>query len=198
MQLLILIPILLIALSIHEAAHAFVADKLGDPVPRAMGRVTLNPIKHLDPFGTAVLVFTALFAPITFGWGKPVLFNPANLKNPKKDSGLVAIAGPASNITMAIIGILLILVIKDPIVTSVLQVFITLNVILAAFNLLPIYPLDGFNFVTAFLPNNLSRDFAETARYGNIVLILLILTGAISKILMPVVSATFYLIKLVS
>jgi len=187
MSLILTIIILIFALSIHEAAHAKVADILGDPTPKYLGRVSLNPIKHLDPMGTAVFLITAISGGPVFGWGKPVVFNPANLKNPKRDAGLVALAGPASNILTATITIAIVPFINIVLIQGVLVQFVILNVILAVFNLIPIYPLDGFNIVAGFLPNNLSRDFSETSKYGIWILLLLILTNAISKILSPVI-----------
>ncbi|HHH14130.1 MAG TPA: site-2 protease family protein, partial [candidate division WWE3 bacterium] len=130
-----------------------------------------------------------------FGWGKPVVFNPYNLKNPKRDAGLVALAGPVSNIILASLSILILYLTKDPLLLSLLIPFIQLNVVLAVFNLIPIYPLDGYNIMVAFLPHHLSEQFQETSRYGVYILLLLVLTGAISKILYPVLSLVQYLIN---
>ena len=189
MEILTILLLLIISLVIHEFAHAYIADKLGDPTPRYMGRVTLNPIKHLDPMGTAILIFTTLMPGPSFGWGKPVIFNPSNLKNPKRDTGLVAFAGPASNLIMALVGIIVIATLANPLLATLLQYFVILNVILAIFNLIPIYPLDGFNVMQAILPEQLSLEFQETSKYGMFVLILLIFTGAIRIILTPVLNA---------
>ena len=195
MEILLILLFLFIALSVHEFAHAYVADKLGDSTPRLMGRVTLNPIKHMDPIGTFLLVVTMLSPGPAFGWGKPVVFNPYNLKNPKRDAGLVALAGPVSNIILASLSILILYLTKDPLLLSLLIPFIQLNVVLAVFNLIPIYPLDGYNIMVAFLPHHLSEQFQETSRYGVYILLLLVLTGAISKILYPVLSLVQYLIN---
>ncbi|NCT55254.1 site-2 protease family protein [bacterium] len=196
--LLFLLPVLLLALSIHEFAHAYAADKLGDATPRMMGRVTLNPLKHLDPVGTALLVITALIPGPTFGWGKPVIFNPYNLKNPKRDTGIIAFAGPLSNIAMALLGFGTLYIgfgtIPEVLIAIILQ-FIIINVVLATFNLIPIYPLDGFNVISSILPNELSEQFKETYRYGTIILLLLIFTGTTGKILGPVINFTYNLLS---
>ncbi len=183
---LLILIFLFLALSVHEFAHAYVADKLGDSTPRLMGRVTLNPLKHMDPLGTFLLIFTMLSPGPAFGWGKPVVFNPYNLKNPKRDAGLVALAGPCSNIIMSLLSFFIIYLTKDSFLASLLVPFIQLNVVLAVFNLIPIYPLDGYNIAVAFLPSNLSEQFQETSKYGIYVLLLLVLTGTTSKILLPV------------
>lgn len=198
MEIIILIAILIIALSVHEAAHAFVAYKLGDPTPKVQGRVTLNPIKHLDPIGTAILVLTIISPGPGFGWGKPVQFNPINLGHPKRDIGIVAFAGPLSNIVMGIVGISILPFINDPLFYTLLVQFIQLNAILAAFNLIPIYPLDGYNVVLSILPNNLSEQFSETSKYGTIILLVLILTGAIGQILLPILNIVNSIIYLFS
>src|SRR3989339_703849 len=133
------IAALLFAITIHEFAHAWTADRLGDPTPRLQGRITLNPIAHLDPLGTLMLIL------FRFGWGKPVQFDQFNLKNPRRDAALISLAGPASNIASAIVlslilqltGTVLPLILTEAIIPT----FIVLNVLLAIFNLIPIHPL---------------------------------------------------------
>lgn len=137
---------IIIAIGIHEAAHCYMADYLGDPTPRSMGRLTLNPIAHLDPLGTLMIVVTGLF-----GWGKPAPFDPYNLKDPKRDTALIALAGPASNILLAILlSIILHLSALPLALSTVLFFLIALNVNLALFNLLPVPPLDGSKIFTKF------------------------------------------------
>lgn len=176
---------LLVGVGFHEACHAFMATALGDTTPERQGRATLNPIAHLDPAGTLMMLF------VGFGWGKPVQFNPYGLKtNPKTAILLVSAAGPLSNFIAAF---LLALPIKLNMVPyenpfgSVLRVNTTeeyiglflsgavyLNVILGVFNLMPIHPLDGFKVVVGLLPGDLSEQFASLAKYGPGVLMLLI------------------------
>ncbi|MBI2028959.1 site-2 protease family protein [Candidatus Gottesmanbacteria bacterium] len=159
---------LVIAITVHEFAHALVADRLGDPTPRLQGRLTLNPLSHLDPIGTIMILL------VSFGWGKPVQFDPFNLKNPRRDAALISIAGPISNLILAT---LLSVVIRfiPPVAGQILLPVIYLNVLLAVFNLLPIHPLDGFKIVGGLLSENQAREWYSLERYGFIFLILLLL-----------------------
>lgn len=178
---------LIMALSIHEFAHAWAADTLGDPTPRSQGRLTLNPLAHLDPLGT-LLMFIA-----GFGWGKPVVFDPFNLRNPRRDTALVAFAGPLSNLIMALIAFLIV-----PIIPAEWQVipvqFAHINILLAAFNMIPITPLDGSKILIGLLPRQLAYEFEETMRrYGFFILILFVLPLAggaspLSYILNPLIT----------
>lgn len=187
MDFIFLFPLIIIALTVHEFAHAITAYKLGDGTPKMQGRVTLNPLAHLDPLGTILIVITSLTG-IGFGWGKPVMVNPENFNNPKKDMGLVAIAGPFSNILMAIISLIIIIIYPDTIFTSTLITFVMLNCVLATFNLIPIFPLDGYNVLLSLLPNNLAEQFAQTAKYGIFFLMALVFSGATSIIISPVIN----------
>lgn len=179
---------LVISVTIHEFAHAFVADKLGDPTPRYQGRVTLDPRAHLDPLGTIAILL------IGFGWGKPVQFDPYNLKDPKKDTALIALAGPASNILLATLLSLVIGVFNlQGLAVGILLPLIFINVMLAIFNLVPVYPLDGSKIAQAILPKEIALEYELfMSRYGNLVLLALILPlfgsrSAISQLISPII-----------
>ena len=177
---------LIMALSVHEFSHALVADRLGDPTPRSQGRLTLNPLKHLDPIGTLLLFL------VGFGWGKPVMFDPYNLKNPRQDAALISIAGPISNLLMA----LLFSIVGKALLGeyfAFLVPFIYTNIVLAIFNLVPIGPLDGQKIVLGLLPRDLAYEFEMImSRYGTLILLLLILpvfgTSPITALIDPVIT----------
>ncbi|MEK7526231.1 MAG: site-2 protease family protein [Patescibacteria group bacterium] len=162
---------LLTAITIHEFAHAFAADKLGDPTPRIDGRLTLNPLAHLDPLGTLMMLL------IRFGWGKPVVFDPYNLKNPTRDAAVISFAGPLSNLLLS--GVLAIIYHLTPgslIMRELIPPFIILNVTLAIFNLVPIHPLDGGKILVGLLPKKESYKVdIFLKQYGTWMLLLLIL-----------------------
>lgn len=184
---------IVLSLSIHEFAHAFTADKLGDNTPRLLGRVTLDPRAHLDPLGTLLILFAG------FGWGKPVEFNPINLANPKRDSAIIAFAGPLSNFVLAaLLSLLLHMFALSP--NSLLGIFFYLtifyNVMLGVFNLLPIYPLDGFKVVAGLLPANLYIQWMQMQQYGLIILLLLIFTRTTGVIVTPVINFILILLGL--
>jgi len=178
----IVLVALVISLSVHEFAHAWVSDKLGDPTARYLGRVTLNPRAHIDPLGMLFLVVAG------FGWGKPVPFNPANLKFPKRDSALIALAGPASNFILAIItATILKFVNPGSLVGGALYLLVFYNLMLGVFNLMPFHPLDGFKIVGGLLPNNLAIQWYQMQPYGIIILVAFIFTNSFQKVVLPVV-----------
>lgn len=161
---------LIVGVTIHEFAHAFTAERLGDPTPRLMGRLTLNPLAHLDPIGTLMILL------VRFGWGKPVQFDAFNLKNPRKDAALISIAGPISNLLLAfVLSMIIRLSLLPPLLIQFLLPIIILNIVLAVFNLLPIHPLDGFKMVEGFLSEEQAREWASLERFGLLFLLLLIL-----------------------
>lgn len=169
------IVFIVIALSVHEFAHAKAADMLGDPTPRLQGRLTLDPRAHLDLWGSI------LFLVAGFGWGKPVQFDPYNLKNPRQDAMKIALAGPLSNIIMALSVSIIIKLIYllfpslSPLFFDIARIFITLNVFLAVFNLIPIEPLDGFKIVGGLLSEEQAIKWYSLRPYGMFFLIALII-----------------------
>lgn len=180
---LIFIPPILFALTIHEFAHAWLADRLGDPTPRSMGRLTLNPLPHIDPMGALVLLL------VHFGWGKPVMINPLNFKDPKRGEMLVALAGPASNFVAAMVlgvayRILSPAAAGGPawmeISVAMLYGAVWVNLALAAFNMLPIFPLDGSKVLMGLLPLKHAYEFSNLERVGPILLLGLIMIGWMS------------------
>ncbi len=178
-----------ISLSVHEAAHAFMADRLGDPTARLNGRLTLNPLAHIDPLGTLMLLF------FRFGWGKPVPIDPYNLREPRRDAGLVSLAGPASNLILATLlsFVLRLLPVHSSLLTILLAPIITLNVSWAIFNLLPLHPLDGGKILVGFLPKEIAlsvEDFLQ--EYSLILLIFIIFPvfgySVLSSVVWPIVN----------
>ena len=179
------IIVLLFSVILHEIAHGYIALRLGDTTARDAGRLTLNPIKHIDLFGTIILplLFVMVGAPV-FGWAKPVPYDPRFLKNPQKASGLIALAGPATNFSLAIffalISRIVILFPLDQFLSTFylfLAVIVQVNIALAIFNLLPIPPLDGSGVLFSVLPRGTERMQAVLHRYGFILLIALIYMG---------------------
>ncbi|MFO7676256.1 MAG: site-2 protease family protein [bacterium] len=168
-------PAILFGLTVHELAHGWVAWRLGDPTARSMGRLTLNPLKHLDPVGTIALIL------FRFGWAKPVIIDPTYFRHPTRDMALSALAGPAANLaTAAVAGLLLRLSYLAGVAgfpALLLQYFVLFNLILCFFNLLPIPPLDGSRLVYYFLPPDLAAKYAQLERYGFMILIGIIFLG---------------------
>lgn len=176
---------LLIAVTVHEFSHAYVADRLGDPTPRVQGRVSFNPLVHLDLFGVLFLLFFG------FGWGKPVQFDPFNLKDPRRDAALISLAGPGANFVLAIILAFILRVIPNSIF-EILTPIIYINILLGVFNFLPIAPLDGFKIVGGFLSTEQARQWYQLERYGIFFLLLLIMpiggTNMLSSIILPIIN----------
>lgn len=176
-QFLVWLPAVLVALALHEAAHAYTADTLGDPTPRRLGRVTLNPLVHLDPMGTVLL------AVVHFGWGKPVPVDPRYFRQPRRDMMLVALAGPLANIvTATIFGLGLRLVDHElsPLVYTAVDALVLISLLLAVFNLLPIPPLDGSKILVGLLPDHLAELYQRNSGPLSWGLMALVLIGGVS------------------
>ena len=190
------IPILL-AITVHEASHGYAAKHFGDLTAEKLGRISLNPFKHIDPVGTVLLpALTLFFGGVLFGWAKPVPVNFGNLRNPKKDMLWVAAAGPASNFVMAIGWSMLLGMIKYalahgtyspafPFLLQMSYVGVTINVVLMVLNLLPMPPLDGGRIAVSLLPNQWAFKLAQVEKYGFLILIALMFTGVLGKIIGP-------------
>lgn len=192
---------LTVAITVHEVAHAYMADRLGDPTPRLNKRLSLNPLAHYDPVGSTLLLVLSIlnvfgFGIMPFGWAKPVEFDPYNLKDPRRDSALISLAGPISNLLLALL--VAILTRFVPFLAVLAIPFIKLNVSLAVFNLIPIHPLDGSKILIWLLPKKYSYK-AEVflSQFGTIILFMLIFTSfngssIISKLITPVVNFFIY------
>lgn len=192
------IPVLF-AITVHEVAHGWVAERFGDPTARRLGRLTLNPIKHIDPLGTVVLPLTLLLLTgFVFGWAKPVPVTYQNLHNPKRDMAYVALAGPGANLIMALFWALVArLAVTLPSIPSGMSVGfaymgvagININIVLMVLNLLPIPPLDGSRVLMALLPNRASYGLMRMEPYGFMILVLLLVTGILGKLIGPPIQA---------
>ncbi|UCC38261.1 MAG: site-2 protease family protein [Candidatus Aminicenantes bacterium] len=196
----IVLFVLLFAITVHEAAHGWAAFKMGDPTAYHLGRVTLNPIAHIDPIGTILVpLMLAIMGFPFFGWAKPVPVNPLNLRNPRRDNLLISAAGPISNLTVAFIGFFGIIILKT--LTSgfqegssqsfvnlasgiffILYYTIVINVILATFNLIPVPPLDGSGVLLGLISNEAAQKYEQIRPYGFIIIILMWITGILRAI----------------
>jgi Zn-dependent protease len=188
------IPVIF-AITLHEAAHGYVSRRFGDSTAYMLGRVTLNPVKHIDPLGTIVIpIVTLALSPFMFGWAKPVPVNFNNLKPLRPGMFWVAAAGPGSNLAQLVVWALVAMVLVHtvdpkglvgPFWLSVADAGIRVNIMFALLNLLPILPLDGGRMVTSVLPDKLAYAYQGTERYGMIILLVLLFTGAIGFVLSP-------------
>jgi Zn-dependent protease len=190
------------AITLHEAAHGYVARRFGDSTAYLQGRVTLNPVKHIDVVGTIVLpIVTLALSPFMFGWAKPVPVNFNNLREPKKDMLWVAAAGPASNLAQLVVwAIVAAIVARTVEPTGLVGVFwlsvadagIKVNIMFALLNLLPILPLDGGRILTSLLPGRLSHAYQGTERFGLIILLVLLFSGVIGWVLTPLYRGMYH------
>lgn len=193
-DLLLALPIFLLSLSFHEYMHAWAADKMGDPTARAMGRLTINPRAHIDPFGFIIFVFAVLFSNIFIGWAKPVPINPGNFRNPRRDFAFVAISGPGANFMQALGWYLLwrFLTMTFPFPSAALETLLAftragviINLALLCFNLLPIPPLDGSRVLAWLLPPRHAILVDRMEPFGFFILLLLLWTGILGMIYHP-------------
>ncbi|MCW8932044.1 MAG: site-2 protease family protein [Gammaproteobacteria bacterium] len=202
-----ILPVLL-AVSLHEAAHAWMADRKGDSTARLLGRLTFNPFKHIDPVGTILVpALMITFTGFAFGWAKPVPVDARKLKNPKKDMVWVALAGPASNFIMAFLWSVFLYVslfFHDS--RSLLSLFFLymsiagmfINILLGVLNLVPILPLDGGRILSGLLPLNLHQKYSKIEPYGLFIVIALMISGVIGLLLLPIISYMLYMLSIIS
>ncbi len=196
-----MVPAILLAVTFHEVAHGWTADRLGDPTARLAGRLTLNPLPHIDPIGALMFIIA------NFGWAKPVPVNPYNLRHPIRDMMWVAAAGPMANLVLASASLILSLLL-DPLlrgtdlsfiaqpVFGILRWAYLFNLYLAAFNLIPIPPLDGSSILKRFLPRNALVTFEKMEPYGFILLVLFLMSGLAPTVLGPLVSVLRLVVEL--
>ena len=196
-QIFISLTVLLFSLTVHESAHAWTADRLGDPTARLLGRVSLNPLVHIDPIGTVVFPLIAAISGVPLiGWAKPVPVNGRQLSRPRRDYVFVAAAGPASNLALALVAAIVLhlvpvtpVTIGEPNVSAPIAALLVqlrqINVLLAVFNMIPIPPLDGGNVLAGLLPLSLAIPFARMRPYGFLLLYLLMYTGVLTMLVVP-------------
>ena len=181
---------LIFAITLHEAAHGYAARYFGDNTAYMMGRISLNPVRHIDPMGTIGLpvLLLVLGSPIMFGWAKPVPVNFSALRNPKQDMRYVAAAGPAANLLMAIawalsLRILISMGVSNDVLLNMCMVGVTINVVLMLFNLLQILPLDGGRILASLLPNHAAYKYSQLEPYGMMIVVVLLVSGIITPII---------------
>jgi Zn-dependent protease len=189
-QLLVAFSVLIASLTFHEAAHAWTANRLGDPTARMLGRLSLNPAVHVDVIGTIVFPLLAMLSGIPLlGWAKPVPVDMRNLRHPRRDFAVVAAAGPISNVILAAAGSVVFRLLpaeSGGLLVNGLELFILLNVMLAVFNMIPVPPLDGGNVLMGILPESMGAAIDKLRPWGFLLLYALMLSGLLSAIMFPV------------
>lgn len=196
--------VVLFAISVHESAHGWMANKFGDPTAKLQGRITLNPIAHIDLIGTIIFpIFLAIIGAPVFGWAKPVMVNPYNLKNPRKDGMFISAAGPVSNIISGFVGIVVFLILRSfgivslytggaiEVLSYILYFFIIINIFLAIFNLIPVPPLDGSGIIEGLLHNEALEMYLKIKPYGFLILLVIIYTNVLNIIANPIISIIY-------
>jgi Zn-dependent protease len=185
--------ILVVSLSVHEAAHAWTANRLGDPTARLLGRLTLNPLKHIDLIGTVIFPLLAMYSGLPLiGWAKPVPVSMRNLRSPRRDFALVALAGPVSNLLIAAGAAAVISVAADGtggVAANLLVFAAQMNVLLAVFNLIPVPPLDGGNVLAGFVPESFAQILDGLRQWGFILLYVMMFAGVLQVVVFPVARA---------
>lgn len=199
MAIIFLLIILILSIVVHEVSHGLMAEHLGDPTAKHAGRLSLNPLRHLDPIGSVLVPLFLVFirSPILFGWAKPVPVNPYNFRDQKYGSAKVAIAGPASNLLIALVFGLAIRFFSNyidlPVLFSMFGLIVFINILLAIFNLLPIPPLDGSHILFTFLPSSMQHIKVILSQYGFFILIGFIFLGGF-RIIFPIILEIYSLI----
>ncbi|NLE74799.1 MAG: site-2 protease family protein [Actinobacteria bacterium] len=200
-DLLFLLPVLLLSMMAHEVAHGFIAFKMGDPTAKHYGRLTANPLSHLDPVGTAMFVITYLFGGFIFGWAKPVPVNPYYFRNRQTGMAIVGLAGPVTNFLIAVVLGVVLNFIHPPVTSLFFRIMFMafqVNIVLGVFNLIPLPPLDGSRVIGAFMPRDMYARWVALDRYGIVFILLIFIVfrgpfltvlgwayGGISRLLLP-------------
>ena len=192
------LPGLILAMAVHEYAHARAAVALGDITPRMTGRLTLNPLAHIDPIGLLMLILAH------FGWAKPVMINPRNFKNYKRDDILVSLAGPAANLLLAFLTLVVLLIYSKLFFGRmsqgtylVLQLIVLYNINFAIFNMIPLPPLDGSHILKHFLPARYAYRYAQIERYSFFILIVFVMTPVLTYILIPLQQLVWFIFRMI-